>query len=316
MSLIKNIVLIALILPIFCVGNSDTLFVKREGKFGLKPNFVFQNLNLKIEGAHGDIVTFEPGNTGAVGIAISYKWLAVSFYYGIYNETNGELEAKTTYQDIRLNFSKRRMGLDVNFQWYNGFSITEFPKLENGETVTDIQPDLELFSYGFNYYYSLNKEFSVQSIYKYNELQLKSRGSIIIGLNHNYSKLSFTKNIFPDDIVSGLGNEIENNDGVFIALIPTIGYQYNYIHNKFHISPGFSIGFGLQYQEYESVSKGVFKGVNTGLRYNFDVPIGYNGNKCYFGLLGRYDNSIFFLEKNIEIYYTLLTARIYFGIRI
>jgi len=316
MKSFKIISIALFLLPNFCIAEADTLFVNRDSNFGIKPNFLFQNLNLRIEGAHGDIASFEPGNTGAFGLTVSYKWLVASFYYGVYNETNGELEARTTYQDFRFNFSRRRMGLDINFQWYNGFSIKEFPRLEDGVKFTDIDPDLELFSYGFNYYYSLNKSFSVQSIYKYNELQTESSGSVIIGVNHNFSQLKFTNNIFPDDIMSNEEKTIENNDGVFIALIPTIGYQYNYVfNNKFHISPGISVGVGAQYQNYESVSKGNFKGVNSAMRYNFDLPVGYNGDKYFFGLLGKYDNSIFFLEKSVEIFYTLITAKVYFGIR-
>lgn len=315
MKILRFINILFIVLPSYCIGTNDTLFVQREGDFGIKPNFLFQDLNLTIEGAHGDIASFEPGNTGAFGLTVSYKWLVASFYYGVYNETNGELEAKTTYQDFRFNFSRRRMGLDINFQWYTGFSIKEFPRLEDGVKLTDIDPDLELFSYGFNYYYSLNKSFSVQSIYKYNEWQPNSSGSVIIGLNHNFSQLKFTNNIFPDDIMSNENKPIENNDGVFIALIPIIGYQYNYVLKKIHISPAFSSGIGLQYQEYKSVSKGNFKGINSAVRFNLDIPIGYNGDKHYFGVLGRYDNSIFFLERSVEIYYTLLTAKMYFGIR-
>ncbi len=297
------------------IGQSDSLFIERDSKLVIKPNFLFQNLDLTINGAHGDIVSFEPGNTGALGVTLYYKWFVGSFYYGVYNESKNGSQIRSTYQDFRFNFSKRRAGLDVNFQWYKGFSIKEFPASFDKENIGNVDPNLELFSYGFNFYYSLNKDFSVQSIYKYNEMAKKSSGSVIVGLHQNYTQLSYTNSIFPDDITDNNENEVSNNDGKFFALIPTLGYQYNLVKNKFHVSPTFSAGIGGQYQSYMSDAKGDFKGFNTALRYNVNLPIGYNGEKSFFGVIGRYDKSTFFLERGIEIHYALISLQAYFGIR-
>lgn len=315
-SLIKNIIiLIVMFSSLLTFGSEDSLFIDRPSKFTITPNILLQNLDLTINGAHGSIVSFEPGKTVAVGGTLYYKWFVGSLYYGVYNEFNKVLEDKTRYYDFRFNFTKRRGELDLYFQWFKGFSIKDLPKASDGSVVNLAKPNLDLFSTGFNFYYSINPKHSVQSVYKYNELQTRSSGSLMLGLSQNYTHIMFDNSIFPDDIVTGTEQLGEENDGKFIALIPTIGYQVNLIKNKFNISPIVNVGIGEQYQDYMSDAKGDFRGVNSAMKYNIDVPIGINNENNYFGIIGRYDKSIFFLEKGVEIHYELITAKIFFGIR-
>ncbi len=301
--------------PTLLIGQNDSAFVQREGDFVLKPNFLFQNLNLSIDGAHGDIIAFEPGNTAAIGMTASYKWFVASLYYGVYNEYNNELKNKSTYRDFRFNFSKRHAGLDLNFQWFKGFSIKELPESVDPSLIEQLNPNLDLFTFGINFYYGLNKNLSIQSAYKYNELQKSSSGSVIVGLSQNYSQLNFTSNIFPDDIALGMNMAEDKNDGKFLAFIPTVGYMYNFVEGKYHCSPNVLAGMGVQYQDYVSEAKGNFKGINRAVRYNLNLPVGYNGNKVFFGAVGRYDNFIYYLERSVEIKYNLLSLKAYFGVR-
>lgn len=315
MKLRIKISLFILIIPVLTHGNNDSLFVNRDGGFVLTPNVLFQNLDLTINGAHGSIVSFEPGKTVALGGTLSYKGLVGSIYYSVYNEFQGELESKSEYLDFRFNFTRRRGGLDLYFQKYNGFSIKELPTDANGALVNLANPNIDLITGGFNIYYSLNQAHSVQSVYKYNELQTRSSGSLQLGLSQNYTRIRFTNSIFPDDIIAQDQMLGENNDGKFIALIPTIGYQYNLIQNKFNVSPTATAGIGIQYQEYISAAKGNFQGVNAAVRIGGNLPVGINNEKNYYGIIGRYDKSIFFLEKGIEIHYDLFSIKAYFGIR-
>lgn len=281
----------------------------------VSPNFLFQSLNLTINGAHGSIVSFEPGKTAAVGATLSYKWFVGSLYYSVYNEYDGELEDKSKYLDFRFNFTRRRGGLNLYFQWYKGFSIKDLPRANDGSLIELANPNLDLFSGGFDFYYSLNEDHSVQSVYKYNELQTRSSASLLVGVSQNYTRIRFTNSIFPDDIINEVEMLGEENDGKFLALIPTLGYQYNFIKNKLNISPTAIVGLGGQYQNYISAAKGDFTGFNAALKYGFNLPIGINNTNNYFGIIGRYDRSVFFLERNIEIDYDIYSIKAYLGIR-
>ncbi len=311
----KGLIIVALFFSLLAYGSEDSLFVDRPSKFTITPNILLQNLDLTINGAHGSIVSFEPGKTVVAGGTFYYKWFVGSLYYGVYNEFNNSLQDKTRYYDFRFNFTKRRGGLDVYFQWFNGFSVKDLPKATDGSVINLANPNLDLFSAGFNFYYSLNPDHSVQSVYKYNELQTKSSGSLMLGVSQNFTQIMFTNSIFPDDIVNGTEQLGEENDGKFLALIPTVGYQFSFIKNKFNFSPAINAGLGIQYQDYISDAKGNFTGINTALKYCIDVPVGVNNKKNYFGIIGRYDKSVFFLERGVEIHYELITAKAYFGIR-
>lgn len=304
-----------LLFPLLTIGNTDSLFINRPSNFVITPNLLIQNLDLTINGSHGSIVAFEPGQTAAVGGTLSYKWFVGSLYYSVYNEFNSGLEEKTKYFDFRFNFSRRRGALDLYFQWYKGFSIKELPKASDGNLVEIANPNLDLFSGGANFFYSLNEKHSVQSVYKYNELQTRSSGSLLLGFSQNYTKIRFTNTIFPDDILDEVDMLGEENDGDFVGLIPTVGYQYNLIINKFNFSPTIFGGIGAQYQNYESAAKGDFNGFNRTVKYGVNLPIGVNNPKNYFGIITRYEKSIFYLERGIDIEYEQYSIKAYLGIR-
>lgn len=309
------IILLSLFFPFLAYGNTDSLFIDRPSKFVVTPNILIQNLHLTINGAHGSIVSYEPGKTAVVGGTLSYKWFVGSLYYSVYNEFNSGLEEKTKYFDFRFNFSRRRGALDLYFQWYKGFSIKELPKANDGSLVDVANPNLDLLTAGANFFYSINPKHSMQSVYKYNELQTRSSGSFLVGVSQNYSQISFTNSIFPDDIIDEVEMLGEENDGDFLALIPTAGYQYNFIKNKFNFSPTAFGGMGIQYQNYESAAKGDFNGFNRSVKYGFNLPVGMNNPKNYFGIITRYEKSIFYLERGVDIEYEQFSIKAYFGIR-
>ncbi|MDF1672863.1 MAG: DUF4421 family protein [Vicingaceae bacterium] len=305
----------SLFFPLCFYGQTDSLFIDRPSNFMITPNFLVQNLDLTINGTHGSIVSYEPGKTAAIGATLSYKWFVGSLYYSVYNEFNSGLEEKSKYFDFRFNFSRRRGALDLYFQFYKGFSVKELPKSNDGNLLELANPNLDLFSGGANFYYSLNPKHSVQSVYKYNELQSRSSGSLLAGVSQNYTQISFTNSIFPDDIVDDLQILGEENDGKFIAVIPTIGYQYNFIKNKFNISPTAFGGLGIQYQDYESAAKGDFQGFNRSVKYGFNLPVGINNPNNYYGIVTRYEKSIFYLERGIDIENEQYSIKAYLGIR-
>ena len=182
-------------------GSEDSLFIDRPSRFVITPNLLFQNLELNVSGAHSSIVSFVPGPTLSAGGTLSYKWFVGSLYYGLYNEF-GNYGKKTTYYDFRFNFTKRRGALDLYLQWYKGFDVKELPISDDGVPVLDMyDPNLDLMNFGFNFYYSLNKNHSVQSSYKYNELQTKSSGAFLVGLSQYYTRIRYSNSIFPDDII-------------------------------------------------------------------------------------------------------------------
>ncbi|MDG1476763.1 MAG: DUF4421 family protein [Vicingaceae bacterium] len=318
MSIYKNIVLLLFFFPLLIWGNSDsTAFIKHKSKLEVKPYFVTQNLSLKLRG-NASFVTYEPGLTGAVGLGVSYKSVGASFGRSIYNQKMGELKNKSEYFDFRLSFYGRRTAFEVDFQWFIGFSLTDFPSDLPLSFKEVVQPNLDLVNYGFNFYYGLNRKVSLKSIYKYNELQLKSAGTVIIGLRQNFIKLSYSSTIFPEEILVDFttGNTVgTENEGDFFTIIPMVGYQYHLIKDRFHISPFAAVGYGAQYQNYMSDSKGDFKGFREATALSVNLPLGYNGDKLFYGIIGKYDQTISDIQTRGSMDYSLLSLKFFLGIR-
>jgi hypothetical protein len=314
----KYIISIVLFFPLLVFGNTDsTSFIKHKSKIEVKPYFVTQKLSLKLQG-NTSLATYEPGLTGSVGLSVSYKFLGASFGRSVFNEKVGELKEKSEYFDLRLNFSGRRVALDLDFQWFIGFSVSDLPNNISDSLKEFIQPNLDLVNYGVNFYYGLNKKMSIQSIYKYNERQLKSSGSIIVGLKQNFIELSYSSTIFPEEILtdSRIGDIVDSeNQGSFFTIIPVVGYQYNLIKEKIHLSPFASVGYGVQYQSYISKSKGNFKGFRNATTINFNLPFGYNGDKIYYGVVGKYNQTISDIQNRGNMNYSLFSLKFFFGIR-
>jgi len=296
-------------------GNLDTTNFERHGSsIELKPYFVIQKLSLKLGGT-SNFVTYEPGITGSAGLNLAYKFIDISLARSVVSQKMGSLNLESKYYDIRINSYQRRIGFDINFQWFIGFSIADFPENLPDTLKQFVQPNLDLVNYGINFLYSLNKKMSLKSIYKYRERQVKSAGSIIIGLYQNYTELSYSSTIFPDEITTEYNVVNSENRGDFYSIIPTVGYQYNFVRKNLHFSPFVSVGIGGQYQDYTSDSKGNFKGFKRASRVNFNLPLGYNGNKTYYGVIARYDQTVAKIQKTSSMDYSLVSLKFFIGIR-
>jgi hypothetical protein len=314
LNLSKYIVLAVLFIPVLVFGNTDsTSFIKHKSKMEFKPYFVVQKLSLKLEG-NNSLASYEPGLTGSVGLSASYKFFGLSFGRSIFSEKMGDLQNESEYFDLRLNYSGRRAALDINFQWFIGFSLADFPPNLPDSLKETIQPNLDLVNYGVNFYYALNKKMSLQSIYKYNERQLKSAGSIIVGLRQNFIQLSYSSTIFPEELLIGNGAS-SGNEGEFLTIIPVIGYQYNFIKEKIHFSPYASVGYGAQYQRYFSESKGDFKGFRKATAISFNLPLGYNGDRIYYGAIGKYNQTVSDIQTRGSMNYSLFSLKFFLGFR-
>ncbi len=307
--------IIILFAPLIGFGTLDTTnFEKHTSKIELKPYFVIQKLSLKL-GEQGNIVTYEPGLTGSAGLNISYKFINLSLGRSVISQKMGALDKESKYYDIRLSSYRKRFGFDINFQWFIGFSVANFPSNVSDSLKNFVRPNLDLVNYGINFYYSINNNLSLQSIYSYKERQLKSAGSLIVGLYQNYTELSYSSTIFPEEFASEYQAAQLENTGDFYTIIPTIGYQYHLVKKNLHISPFASFGFGGQHQNYSSNEKGDFNGFRRVTTMNFNLPIGYNGDDIYYGVIGKYRQTISAIQHSANMNYSLFSLNFFIGIR-
>jgi len=315
----NNIITFLLILfSVYTNANtSDTtevLFEKRKNELEILPFLEGQSLKLTITGEKSNI-EYRPGRTLTLGASAYYKGFGGGAGISLLDDEGGRLGKEAKYWDFRFSFYTRRFATDMSFQWFEGFSIQELPPAVPDSAQNNIRPDLTLFHIGFNVYYGLSRKVSLRSIYSYNEMQLKGAGTFIAGLYQDYSMLRFSNTIFPDDISKDFKIIPSRNSGKFYSLIPTLGYQYNFIIKKVHFSPLISGGIGVLYQNYIEGANERVNGYGLAHKYYLHLPVGYNGEKLYYGAIFRLENTVDNLKGAI-MRLELSSIKAFIGIRL
>ncbi len=166
--------------------------------------------------------------------------------------------------------------------------------------------------------YKFNKNYSVRAIQSHTEIQVKSSGTFMPGVNYTlYSIKGLDKIKLPNDELI----ERENyNDTQGFNLALNAGYYYTFVFHKYwyanaYLSPGIGIDF------YKITNHMVNETSNRNFTENFyslrsGIGIGYNGKKMFFG--GEYANkrtSEKFREGEIKINASKDIYHIFIGYR-
>ena len=166
--------------------------------------------------------------------------------------------------------------------------------------------------------YTFNDNYSVKAIESNTEIQLKSAGTFLAGIDYILYFVRGTDHI-----------KLENQDVIsrdsyseFTGFTPIFnaGYHYTFVLHKYwylnlYANPGVGIDFYKTnvYNENESYNKN-----NTSLYFtlNTGVSAGYNGEKIYFGGEYKYGiNSEKYETEKISLQPTKTNFHVFFGYR-
>ncbi len=256
------------------------------------------------------------------GIVFSYKFLSVRL--GIRPKlSKSELENKGETDRFRLRvkllFDKWTHRLEYNYT--RGFYI------ENTSTIDD---DIEnpSFKIQFPYfttnilsgssYYKFNDNYSVKAIESNTEIQLKSAGTFLLGIDYALYFVKGTDAVKLEDqgiIIRDSYNEYSGFSPIFNA-----GYHYTFVLHKYwytnvYANPGVGIDF---YNTKFFNTNGYTTSSNTSLFLTFKTGIsaGYNGKHIYFGGdYNYYSNSEKFDSDDITLQPIRNNFHLFFGYR-
>ena len=166
--------------------------------------------------------------------------------------------------------------------------------------------------------YKFNPNYSIRSIESQTEIQVKSSGSLVLGLNYGYYSL------FGMDRVLKPGEDLSFRDpfsefnGFNIA--PLAGYYYTFVFKKYWFANAFVIPqFGIDIYKSTLFSEGQeFKKNRTEFFAAVDYGFGggYNGEKFFFGAQLRNRRSSAKLDADkIQIQPQKNTFSVYLGYR-
>ena len=213
-----------------------------------------------------------------------------------------------------------RIGFDVlldkwsHFFEYNyrrGYYIDN-TNFVNGENLGDFNiqfPNLTTNVFNGVSQYKFNKNYSIRAVESNTEIQLKSAGTFMPGINYSYySFKDANKEILKNEVIT---TRSPYNDYRGLALIIEPGYYYTFVLDKYWFANVFAApGFGVDFyndKEIDTVNNTVIEENNSSIFFSFKTgaAIGYNGKKIYFGSEFKYqgfDNKEMNLQASKTIF--------------
>lgn len=236
---------------------------------------------------------FTPNFKYEFGIGISSRWATFVANTGIaFFNGNTKEKGVTKYNDYHLNLYGKRTTSEISYQRYRGFYIlntNEYSEVENSrfEIRKDVKAELLATS---SYYIFNHKKFSYRSTFAFNETQLKSVGSFLLG--GYYTLFGVTAD---SSLVSGRFSPFFDTlslikEGSAQTFGISGGYIYTYVKNKFYTTLSVVPGIGLEQTTYDRVDNSSYRSsFIPAAKANFRFGVGYDTGKLYYGIMGMYN---------------------------
>lgn len=218
-------------------------------------------------------VRYSPNKTFSVGLGASYRFATVNLAVGVLkpNLTRGE----TRDLDLQLNNYGRRFVIDFILQLYKGFYLPDKSMAPAGDEFY-IRPDLYVSSIGGSFQYVLNNEkFSYRAVFQQTEVQKRSAGSFLLGLEAYVGRIKGDSSIVPSAFRSPETSAVDKMR--YLEFGPNGGYAYTWVLGRFFLTGSVSASLNATIKQFfdgGSVSTNMGVSPNTFLRgaagYNTD----------------------------------------------
>jgi hypothetical protein len=230
------------------------------------------------------------------GIVFSYKFLSVRLGFRP-KLSESELENKGETDRFRLRvkllFDKWTHRLGYNYT--RGFYIENTSEFENEIESPSFKiqfPYITTNILSGSSHYKFNDNYSVKAIESNTEIQLKSAGTFLVGIDYALYFLKGTDNVkFEDQVIT---NRDSYNEYSGFSPIFNAGYHYTFVLHKYwytniYANPG--VGIDIYNTKFFNNSDYTSSN-NTAIFFTFKTGIsaGYNGENIYFG--GEYNYEI------------------------
>ena len=256
----------------------------------------------------GEKANIKTNLSASLGFVFSYKFASVRLGIrpGLSNDEK-ENKGETDFFRIKIKllFDKWRHRFEYNYN--RGFYINNTDEFELNLSNSNYHiqfPNLTTNIIAGSSHHNINKNYSVKAVESNTEIQLKSAGTFVVGVNYSFY------NIAGANIVKNENDEIINKTAykeyTGFSTIFNGGYHHTFVLHKYwyvnmHANPGVGLDFykTIYYTENNSEKENnneVFFALSSG------IAAGYNGQKYYFGLEYNYTvNSEKIVDETINL---------------
>ncbi len=262
-------------------------------------------LNIKLDVTNEQVTYFIPYENNkaeiktnlnvSYGIVFSYRFLSIRL--GVrpsLSESELENKGKTDRFRLRVKLLFDKWTHRLGYSYMRGFYVDNTNEFENGIENPSFKiqfPRLTTNILSGSSYYKFNDNYSVKAIESNTEIQLKSAGTFLVGVDYALYFVKGTDDVKlegQDIIKRDSYNEYSGFSPIFHA-----GYHYTFVLHKFWYTNVYANpGLGMDFYNTKSFNTNAYTSSNnTSLFFTFKTGIsaGYNGEKIYFG--GEYNYS-------------------------
>lgn len=269
-------------------------------------------------------VEYRPNENFNLGIGVGYKWLNLDLAISVpgTNDDN-DIFGNTDRFDIQANMYLRNFTIDINYQMYKGYYgfnakqyILDF---DPRNPKYPIRPDMRTLNMASNVLYNFKPEnFSYRAAFVYNERQLKSAGSWLLGSSLGYFKMDADSTIVPIQLRQVFNPQIDFRNVKYINFSLGGGYGHTFvIKKKYFISLTLVVGFGPTFKLIpEKTGVPSKTEADLAIRAIGRMALGFNGDKTFWGISSITSDSSEIDENTSYLSRSVFHVKIFFGIRL
>ena len=264
-------------------------YIKRFPEyFFLYPVLKQRGLNFELSKRdRSSLLTYRPNNTYSLGVGAYLFEVGVELAFAIpLQEKSIERFGESRARDFYANVLAKRWGVDLFYQRYAGFYITDHDDMPQPGQAFPQRPDIGIHNFGFTGHYVFNhQQFSFRSAYNFSERQLYSKGSFVLFATLYTFRVAGDSSIIKGDKQAEFGGHVDFTRLRYTTFSIAPGYTYNLTYNNFFLNATLAFGpahHWINYNLEHRVSTEYDIAVNS--FFGARVAIGYNGYRMFGGV--------------------------------
>jgi hypothetical protein len=201
------------------------------------------------------------------------------------NPATRDLYGDSNVRDLFGQVVGHNWSLDFFTQRYEGFYLTDLPRLSPVDNGILLRPDVMVRSFGVNGLYIFNRDkFSIRSAYNFAERQLKSGGSWMLSGTVTSSTFSSDTVLLTHRLQNLLSLQTTYHNLQYTTLSVAPGYTYNFIFKNWFLNFSLAIGPAHHWVNYtDHLNRQRYDIVINSFVDN-RVALGYNSDRWFGGI--------------------------------
>ena len=228
---------------------------------------------------------YRPVRDISLGMGVSSKWFAVDITVSLGLRNKSEFE-NTKSLDFQGRMFSSKQFISTTIQYYQGYKLSNVAGTDvNVSEESTRREDIRTINFGLQYMYAFNyTEFSMKAPFVFNEVQLKSAGSVIIGASFSMFVMDADSSIVPPEISTFFEPDLHLLDLNVLSAAVSLGYMYSFVYKKhFFLTISLIPGININSGDYLTETRNMIN-PNFNFKLNTMNAIGYNGRKFFTGI--------------------------------